>query len=180
MRQELVLWGVGLVIGLAVLVIVLGEVIERLQQQGNPFAKGLRQVRHIVLPILALLLALRQVVGIAGASEAMCIIETLFWVTVVYTGLTLLSNLVQLGQHHTNLWVNKTPTLFFALMRAAIVLIIAYHVISDVWEINISKLFTAVGAWAHWLSRLPSRTPSAIWFQAFSCWRIAPFELETG
>jgi len=144
-QESLVYWGLALVVGLALLVILLGEAIERLQRRANPAAQGLRQIRHVVLPLLALLLALRQVLGVDGSDNAMRLVETLFWGAVVYAGLTLLSNMVQIRNADTTAWVSKLPGLFFILGRALLVLFITYYVLSSIWQIDVSNLFTAVG-----------------------------------
>ncbi len=44
-RQEWFGWVIVLIVGLPAILIVLGELIERLQERGNPLAQGLRQVR---------------------------------------------------------------------------------------------------------------------------------------
>jgi hypothetical protein len=55
--QHDLFWRVfGLLTGLAVVIVVLGEVSERLDQRGNPLAQGVRYVRHVVVPLLAVLL----------------------------------------------------------------------------------------------------------------------------
>ena len=80
------------------ILVLLGEFIERLAHRGNPLAIGLRHVRHVVVPVLAVLLILRQLAGMSSDTLSVRIVETLFWVTVIYTGLTLLSNLRQIAR----------------------------------------------------------------------------------
>lgn len=145
LTKELLGWGIGLAIGLPILVLVLGELSERLEQHGNPLAEGVRQIRHLVLPVLAVLLALRYVLGFAGSETWMRLIETLLWVTVAYAGLTLVRNLTQVGQLHPTVWVNKIPGLFFALARAVLIFYVISTVASGVWGADISKLTTWVG-----------------------------------
>lgn len=147
-QPALLVWGIGLVFALAALVIVLGEVLERLRRQGNPLAEAVRQIRHIVLPLLALLIALRQVLGFAGSTTSLRVVETLFWLTVVYAGLTLMRNLARFTLRSPDAWLKRLPTLVFALIRAALVLCVAYYLVSGVWQIDISNFFTAVGVGA--------------------------------
>ncbi|MBV7331873.1 mechanosensitive ion channel [Chloroflexi bacterium TSY] len=147
-QQDLFFWGVGLISGLIVLVIVLGEVIERLERRENPLTEGLRQIRHVVLPILTLLLALRHVLGMAGSSNGIRLLETLVWITVIYALLTLLSNTTRLSESNPQARISKVPTIFFALSRAVVVLFVAYHLLTNVWQVDVSNLFTAVGVGA--------------------------------
>ena len=144
-RQELFGWMIALVVGLPTVLVVLGELIERFQERGNPLAQGLRQVRHVVVPLLALLIVLRQVLGVAGAERWSQVITTLFWVSVIYTGLMLVQNLVRLGESTPSAWVNKIPVLFFTIARAIIVLLVGAHVLSGIWGFEFGQVTKIVG-----------------------------------
>jgi len=147
-QSELFFWAVGLIIGLTLVQITLSEVIDYLQRRNNPLAQGVRRVRNVVVPLLALFLLLRQVVGLADSIGTIRILETLFWLTVIYAGLTLLGNVTRLGELNPASWVTKIPVLFFALGRALVVLVVIYYVLSGVWHVDISSFFTAVGVGA--------------------------------
>ena len=144
-RQDLFGWMIALVVGLPAVLIVLGELIERLQERGNPLVQGLRQVRHVVVPILALLIVLRQILGLSGAASWSRMIETLFWFTAVYASLTLVKNIGRLGECAPETRVNRIPILFFALARAAIVFFVATHILSGIWGFELGKVSIAVG-----------------------------------
>ena len=144
-QQDIFPWALGLIIGLPLLLITLGEVVERLHARQNPLAEGVLRLRHIVLPLLALLLLLRQVLGLDGSTNTMRLIESTFWLTTIIVGLTLLGNLTRLRQLTPSSWVARVPGLFFALGRALLVLFIAYYVLSGIWQVDVSNLFTAVG-----------------------------------
>ena len=65
--QHSLFWRVfGLLTGLSIVVVVLGEVSERLDQRGNPLAQGVRLVRHVVVPLLAVLFIVRHILGITN------------------------------------------------------------------------------------------------------------------
>lgn len=144
-QQAFFPWAIGIIIGLPLLLILLGEVAERLRSRANPLAEGVLRLRHVVLPLLALLLLLRQVFGVAEANPTLRLIESIFWIATITVGLTLLGNLTQLRQAQPMSLVAKVPGLFFALGRALLVLFVSYYVLSGIWQVDVSNLFTAVG-----------------------------------
>ncbi len=143
--QPLFLWALALTIGLPVLMLALGELNDRLARSGNPLAQGLRQIRYVVLPALAMLFIMRYILGIMGTETSIRLIETLFWLTVVYASLTLLKNLVQLGEALPGSRLAKVPPLFFALGRGVVLFAALSHVLSGIWLIDLSKLGTVLG-----------------------------------
>ncbi len=144
-QQSIFPWALGLIIGLPLLLIVLGEAVVRLRSQDNPLAEGVARLRHVVLPLLALLLLLRQVLGLADSVNTVRLVASSFWVATIVVGLTLLGNLTHFRQLRPSSWVAHVPGLFFALGRALLVLFVAYHVLSEIWQVDVSNLFTAVG-----------------------------------
>jgi hypothetical protein len=56
-------WALVLIIGFPVATVALGEIIMRLRRRGRPLASPLALMRNLVLPTLALLLFLLQVLG---------------------------------------------------------------------------------------------------------------------
>lgn len=144
-RQPLFLWAIGLTIGLPALMLALGELNDRLTRSGNPLAQGLRQLRYVVLPILAVLLIMRYILGMLGSETSVRMIETLFWMTVVYAVLTLLKNLIQLGEATPASRIARVPPLFFALGRGVVLFVVLSHILSGIWGIDLSKLGTVLG-----------------------------------
>jgi hypothetical protein len=110
--QHDLFWRVfGLLTGLSVVIVVLGEISERLEQRGNSLAQGVRYVRYLVVPLLAVLLIVRYILAIAAEEPWVRGFETLLWITVMYAGLTLIRNLIQNGENQAENWVHKVPGL---------------------------------------------------------------------
>ncbi len=144
-NQELLGWAIILAIGLPIAVLVLGELSERLQRQGNPLAHGVRQIRHVVLPVLAVLLVMQHILGIEDTESSYRMVETLFWMTVVYVAFILVRQLVQLDAETPTSWTANVPPLFFALGRGVVIFWVATHVLSGIWGVDLSKMGTAAG-----------------------------------
>lgn len=59
--NQLFIWAIALIVGLALSVIILGEVVYRLQHRHRPIAATLQVVRNLVLPMLAFMLFIQYV-----------------------------------------------------------------------------------------------------------------------
>ena len=145
LEQSSFLWGMGLVIGMPILVLALGELGERWARQGNPLAQGVRQIRHVVLPVFVTLLILRYLIGITDDAAWMRSLETLLWLIVAYAGLTILRNISQFGGLYPTTWVSKTPGLLFIIARAIMIFWVVMHVLSGVWGFDLSQYATSLG-----------------------------------
>ena len=144
-KQAVFFWGLGLVLAMPALVLVLGELSERLARRGNPLAQGVRQIRHVVLPVLVTLLVLRHLVGITGAAAWMQSLETLLWLTVAYAGLTLLRNTSLLSDLNPTAWVGKIPGLVFIIVRTVMIFWVLVHILSEVWGFDLKQYATSLG-----------------------------------
>lgn len=145
LQQEIFIWVLGLVIGLPLLVVLLGEVSERLAQQENPLAQTVRQIRHYVIPLVAALLIMRPIVGLASSEPSVQVVETLLWLTVIYAGLTLISNLAQIANLNPGTLLATIPKIFFALGRGLVIGLAGFYLISYVWQVDLSNMATALG-----------------------------------
>jgi small-conductance mechanosensitive channel len=144
LRRDWFLWGVGLVLGFQVGVVVLGEIAYRLQRRGRPASAVFRILRNTVLPVLVALFFLTRVAGAEAASPLVRIVETLFWVTVLYAGLSAVNVLV-FEEAAADTWRARVPQLFLDLARFLIVLVGAAIVLSVVWKRDLGGLLAALG-----------------------------------
>ncbi len=63
-------WAVCLIVGFPALMLLLGEVAQRLQRRGHGLAVPIRHLHFIVLPSLAIYLLLTKVAGFSSQSIA--------------------------------------------------------------------------------------------------------------
>ncbi len=142
--NSLLLWAIALIVSFPVLVIVLGELIYRLQCRKKPLAATLRVVRNLVLPMLMLLLFGRQVLHLPAASPLVKSLETLFWVCVLHAALSLLNTLL-FEQAQGDTWRARMPKLLIDLLRLLLVLLGTVIVLANVWRADLAGLVTALG-----------------------------------
>lgn len=148
--QDLLIWGIGILLGLLAAVIVLNELLERLTQQHSPLVKGLRQLRDFALPLVALFFLLQQVLALSDSTLIIRIVMTLAWLTAAYALFFLLNGIDKLRTDPMH-WLQRVPGIFFALSRAAVILIPAYYLLAF-WGVEVDSLFTALGVGALALS----------------------------
>jgi len=126
-------WALVLIIGFPVATAALGEIIMRLRRRGRSLAAPLALVRNLVLPTLALLLFLLQVLGQDRTASSVRLVETLFWFFVINAVLSALNVLLFAGAREGT-WQSRMPKLFIDLVRVIIVLILAAIMLSTVWN----------------------------------------------
>ncbi|MEH2410107.1 mechanosensitive ion channel family protein [Nostoc sp.] len=142
--QFTLLQGLVLILGLPLLVVGLGELIERCRRHKNPLASVLNATRNLLLPLLALWLVMRQFFQVAEDAIALRMIGSLFWIACIYTTLLLLNivlgtgNKQRFGQIHL-------PNLVFQFLRALVVLGILAYMLAAVWKVDLTKVVGTLG-----------------------------------
>lgn len=131
-------------LGFPLLGILLGEAASRLERQQHPLAVGLRQVREYVLPPLAVILVMRQLLSVAGKDSWARFVETLTWVAVIVAGLSLINALLTTKKQPIK-WQIHVPSLFFQVARGVVILAIGYHILNGIWNISLTGLGSSVG-----------------------------------
>ncbi len=157
MNNSLIIWGLILILGFPLLAIALGEIGDRLSRRENPLKKAVESLRRWVLPLLAIYLVARQFLGVETPSlpikltteHALRFLETGLWVAVAYTILTVLSIVLttraksKKGKSYP--WQIYVPGLFFQAARIAVILSTAAYVASNIWQVDLSQIATALG-----------------------------------
>lgn len=77
-------WALIVGLGFPLLVVLLGEIISHLKRRGRPLAATLRVVKNLVLPVLMLMLLIRNVLKLDVNGNFPKLVETLFWISAIY------------------------------------------------------------------------------------------------
>jgi len=137
-------WVLLLVIGFPLALLVLGELVVDLEARKNAIANPLRLLRNWVLPSAALFILLFQVLSLPKTSSPVRFAETLLWITIIYSALTLL-NVIFFESADAESWQAKVPQLLRDLARFVLILVGAAIVLSTVWGADLGGLLTALG-----------------------------------
>lgn len=144
LQDSLLVWSLALVAGIPLLVVLLTEVIERLDRRRHTLAEPMRQARNLVLPSLALLLLLRYILGYDERALISHLVATLFWITVIVVGFRLLRAVLAPSGEQPG-WRDTVPSLVLQLPRFLLALVVAYYILAGVWNVNVGGLITALG-----------------------------------
>lgn len=144
MDKSLLGWILLLGLGFPLFGVLLGEAASRLERQQHPLAIALRQVREYVLPPLAVILVMRQLLSVAGKDSWARFVETLTWVAVIVAGISLINALLTTNKQPIK-WQIHVPNLFFQVARGVVILAIGYHILNGVWNISLAGLGSSVG-----------------------------------
>jgi small-conductance mechanosensitive channel len=142
--NSLFIWAIALIVGLALSVIILGEVIYRLQHRRRPLATTLQVVRNLVLPMLAFMLFIQYVLQRPASDDLVKSVQTLFWIFVLHAALSLL-NAIIFEQAKADTWRARVPKLLIDLFRLFLVLLGVAIVLATVWNADLAGLVTALG-----------------------------------
>ena len=137
-------WAIVLVVCFPALVIVLGEIITRLDRRDSLLVDPLRLVRNYAVPSLAIQLFLIHVVGYDFDSTLVRLASTLFYMFALAAALGIV-NAVVFRSAEADSWRSKVPALFLDLSRFIFILVGISIVLSQVWGAKLGELITALG-----------------------------------
>lgn len=139
---------VWLAVGLPLLLLALNETIAVSRRRGFAAERTLRNLRSLVVPAAALLVFVRLVLEWPKEATTSRLVESVFWVALLYTLLGVVNDLV-FGRASAVAgrpsWGERVPKLFRDLVRALLVAVGAMVVYSQVWGHEISAALTALG-----------------------------------
>ena len=152
-------WGVVLILGIPLLVLLLGELQERLQRQpGAAWARLVKPVsnfRNLVLPLVALRLILQFILALDAGLLIVRVVETLLWLVIMYSVLQLLGILIgstrlegaqALGAEEvTAIQKVRLPRVWSELLRLGTVIGVTFYVLGGVWGAPMDQVLTALG-----------------------------------
>lgn len=137
-------WGLGLVLGTPLVLLILGEMINRLRRRQHPLAVSLGGMRLLLVPCTAAYLLVVHVAEIDRDAVPVRILLTLLAVCVLNTTLSLFNVLV-FAQAARSTWQARTPKLVRELARFLLVLIGTGLALSSVWSIDLGSVVAALG-----------------------------------
>ncbi|MEG3841781.1 mechanosensitive ion channel family protein [Microcoleus sp. herbarium14] len=137
-------WALMVGLGFPILVVLLGEVIYHLQRRGKPLAATLLVVKNLVLPILMLMVLIRNVLTLDVNGSFPKLVATLFWISAIYACLSLF-NVILFEEAEANTWRARMPKLLIDLARLFLVLVGSAIVLAAVWGADLAGLATGLG-----------------------------------
>jgi small-conductance mechanosensitive channel len=140
------LWAIAIIVLLPALIIVFGEIGERLRQRGSPFRQAVSTVRTWVLPLVAVWLLVVYGFDADPDSTAVRWLATAMLVAGIVAGVQIARAFAVVSRSRAKDSSSRAlPELLLFLPRLAVVLVGAWLIFVDVWEIDITGLAAALG-----------------------------------
>jgi len=114
---ELLAWVGAIVIGLPVLILLLGELIDVLEADNSPLLTGIQTLRHLVLPLFAIFILVQRVIQYDGSVSLVRMLETVAWLTLIYAIFQIIGGVVEIAATQPKSWAADLPTLLFTMSR---------------------------------------------------------------
>lgn len=137
-------WGIGLIVLFPVIILLLNEFGYKLSQRDRELHKPIRTFKNFILPLTALVILLIKVLDFDRGAFSIRILETIIWVLVINAGLAFVNRLFFKGAK-SNTWRGNVPQLFLDIFRVFLVLFGGAVVLSQVWNVELGGLVTALG-----------------------------------
>ena len=153
-------WAVALVVGAPIVLVILSEVGDWLVARGSAFARPMRFLRSVVLPVGWLLLLLVKVAGDSGEDSTVRIVATALSFCAMLFALALVNAGLFASAERTS-WRSRLPSIFIDLARLLLIVIGTAILLSVVWGANIGGLSSPRSGSPRSSSGSRSRTRSA-------------------
>ena len=139
-------WAVGLIVLFPLLIVVLGEVIHKMEKSQSKWLSPIKNLRHLVLPQLVFLLIMTRILGLDAENVWVRVVETALWIFIIHTSLGILNTLLFSGANEDpGNWQGRVPKLVVDFARVVLVMIGAALVLSSVWGIDLGRMLAALG-----------------------------------
>ena len=135
---------VGLVVGLPLLLIAVGELGGRLRLARHPLAEPVKNLGRLVLPLAGLWLLLRVIMHWPADHWLVRVVATLVLIALVWFVLSLV-NAVLFDDRKEGGLARQVPKLLRDLARTLLVAVAGAVILSAIWDVNLAGLLTALG-----------------------------------
>ena len=135
---------IAVIVGLPVVLLVLGELLESLVQRGSPVARVVRLLRNYVAPVAALLILVSQTAGAevdVAWSRIVATVLGFLVIVVLINGL----NVAVFTTARKGSWRERLPSIFVDVTRFVLIAVSIAVLFSWVWGADVGGLFTALG-----------------------------------
>lgn len=137
------LWGMAVIIGITIAIVVFTEIIDRLRRNNHPLTPVVELFRNIILGLLAVLVLQRMIIGMDFVSVPVRLVSTAFWLFMIVF-LVRLSNVI-FTEGRGAAWHDGIPRLFKRLPLYAAVILILWYLLQRVWSLPLNQYAAALG-----------------------------------
>jgi small-conductance mechanosensitive channel len=137
-------WGLLIIFGLPLAIIVAGELLLFLERKESEFIPIVHNIRNILLPNLAIYLIFSKIMKLGDDSLLLKVSATFFWLVLIHSALKFINTLVFSESLPSNVKA-RIPKLLVDFTRTFLVLLGAAIIASTVWGADLGRLLAALG-----------------------------------
>lgn len=137
-------WGLGLIFLFPIITLLLNEVGYKMGRKDPTLLKPITTFKNFVLPMTALVVLLIYVLGVDRNALSIKVLETIIWVLIINAGLAFVNRFFFKSANKDS-WRGNVPQLFLDIFRVFLVLFGGAIVLSQVWDVELGGLVTALG-----------------------------------
>jgi small-conductance mechanosensitive channel/CRP-like cAMP-binding protein len=141
---EPALIGLLLLAGLTLAGGILTRLNRRLAARGHALAGLTLLTRNVLLAAAAALIVMTYFLGFAPNSASLKVIETFFWISVIWVSLSLLITGF-FARASDSTWKSGVPSLFIDIVRLALAVVGAALVVAAVWNKDLGAFLATLG-----------------------------------
>lgn len=137
-------WGLLIIFGLPLAIIIAGELLLYLEKRESPFIPIVYNIRNILLPIFTVNLILSEIIKMGDDSLLLKVSDTFFWLILILSTLKFV-NILMFSNVLSKETQEKIPKLLIDFLRTFLVLLGAAIIASNVWGADLGRLLAALG-----------------------------------
>jgi len=137
-------YGLGLIVLIPILIVILNEVIHRVEDEDGELKPKILTLRNFIVPLVGLMIALVQVIELDRNNTYMKILETFIWIVSINAVLAVI-NVLFFSRRSAGDHKKKVPQLFLDIFRIGMVSLGIAIILSSVWGADLGGLVTALG-----------------------------------
>lgn len=144
LKQSWAYWGVALIFGMPLALLILTELINTLRRRHSIFSGIATNIRNIFLPVTFIYLLTHFVLELDAHSLSLKLSATLMWIILIHSSLSFINTLI-FSEYLSEEVRHKIPKLLVDFGRIFLVLLGTAFVMSTVWGADLGSLLAALG-----------------------------------
>ncbi|MDJ0796880.1 MAG: mechanosensitive ion channel family protein [Calothrix sp. MO_167.B12] len=145
MDRSILIWGLVIILGVPFLALILLECIRFMEQRQSLLTPVLRNLWRYVLPLVAILAVMRQLLRLEATALPVRLVETGVWLATIVTFLSLINAVLTTKAAKSGTFQFQVPNLFFQAIRAGVILLLLAQLLGSTWQINVGGIVQALG-----------------------------------
>ncbi len=145
MDQSLLIWSLILIFGVPLLALILGECVTIFEKRGSALTPVLKNLRRYILPLVAALVVMQQLLKLSDTELPVRLVQTGFWLAAIVTLLSFINAVLTPDEPQPGSFQLQIPNLFFQAARGAVILLLLGQLVSNTWQINLGGILQALG-----------------------------------